>query len=193
MPEWLGPAFIAVVVSALVTVAGWFATYRSTRRLEELRRQEKTLDVQTALIAEIRSNMLRFADTDLEALEREVVDRIGSAPKSSPYTPFIPKFAHAMIFETVMAELHVLPTETIEDVVSYYKIEYKLSAFADDIRGDAFASLSPERKKLIYSDYVHIIRHAQKTGHAALQALVSSLEGGRLNRKGGGRSRGYEG
>jgi hypothetical protein len=174
--DWAGPAVTAAIVSSLFTAFGWLATYRGTRRLETLRRREKVIDTQAALVAEIRSNLLRFAGVDLDELRKTVLDLIGTAPRRSPFTPLVPQYAHAFIFETILGEIYVLPTEVIQDVVTYYKLEYKLSLFVQDLRHPDFAKLSPERKKLMYSDYVQMIKDTQKAGRQALRILEASFQ-----------------
>jgi len=66
MEGWIGSAVVAVVISSLVTVAGWYATHRSERMLEAARRQERIQDIQTALLADIRSTSHRFRQIDLD-------------------------------------------------------------------------------------------------------------------------------
>ena len=174
--EWAGPAVTAAIVSSLVTAFGWMASYRNARKLDLAKRQEKVRDTQMALIAEIRSNLRQFNDMDFDDIQRTVFAAIANGTVRNPYTPFVPKFAHTFVFETILPDISILPSDVIEGVVKYYKAEYKLSLFADDLRGEVYAKLPPERKRLAYADYLVFIKFAQKTGRAALQELESSVQ-----------------
>lgn len=165
-------ALIAIVVSAAVTALGWLATHSSERRLEAMRRREKVIDVQTALLAEIESNIVRYAEIDLDA-HLALMDRlIRTKPR---YTPFVPRDSTEIVFEAMLPDIHVLPTEVIGDVVSYYKQEYKLRALIDDLRGETFRALDQSRKAHIYADYIWQIVTIVKEGEQARASISTSL------------------
>jgi hypothetical protein len=87
MAGWIESALIAVVISSIVTIAGWFVAHGSERRLEAARRQEKIQDFQTALLADIRSTGGRFANVDygrhLDEVGPEQASRNRSLRRSS--------------------------------------------------------------------------------------------------------------
>jgi hypothetical protein len=169
---YLDTAIIATVVSAAVTALGWFASHWSTQRIETRRRIEKIIDVQWALLAEIESNLQRYAEIDLDdhldEMERRIRSRQG-------FTPFVPRFATEIVFEAFISDIHILPTETIRDVVSYYKQEYKLRELVEDLRSDKVRALERDRKALLYSDYVWQIKTVLWEGEKARLALVGQL------------------
>jgi hypothetical protein len=177
---WAGPGVPAAVITAagavLVAVASWFGASRSARTLETSKRRERVKDTQMALIAEIRGNLRQFNDMDFDEIQKSVFAAIANGTARRPYTPFVPKFAHTFVFETILPDISVLPSDVIEGVVKYYKAEYKLSLFADDLRGEVYAELPPERKQLAYADYLVFIKFAQKTGRAALKELEISVQ-----------------
>jgi hypothetical protein len=166
---WIGPAIIAAVISAIVTAAGWFASHASTRRLEAARRNERIQDVQTALRAEIRSQPPRlrlFAEQQAAAL----IDAV----RNSGLTPFVPREPGSFVFEAILAEIHILPTEVIDPVIYYYKQVAALTLFAEDLRSERFDGLGPDRKTAMYSDYIAMGVYALELADKAIDALEDS-------------------
>ena len=171
----LESALVAAVVSAAVTALGWFASHWSERRLEAVRREEKIIDVQWALLAEIESNLLRYVEIDFDEHADEMERRILAGRGIAGFTPFVPRDAPEIIFEAFIPDIHILPTETIRDVVSYYKQEYKLRELIEDLRSERYVKLSRDRKALFYSDYVWQIRTVLSKGEKARAALARQL------------------
>lgn len=168
----LDTALVAAFVSAIITMIGWLASHWSQRRLEVKRRDEKVIDVQAALLAEIESNLRRYQELDLDGHEAEMTRLIG---KSRTFTPFVPRYVSEIVFEAMIGEVHILPTRTIADVIAYYKQEYKLRELVEDLRSDRYAQLEADRKTLMYEDYVWQIKTTLVTGNRARDALIASL------------------
>jgi hypothetical protein len=175
MPSLLDTAIIAAIVSAAVTALGWFASHWSEQRLETKRRIERIVDVQTALLAEIESNLTRYEEIDLDRHTTDMVRRITGKGQAKNFTPFVPRYATEIIFEAMLADIHILPTETIDDVVAYYKQEYKLRELVEDLRSSRYQELEQDRKARIYEDYVWQIKTVLITGEEARGALRNSL------------------
>ena len=172
MADFLNTAIVATLVSAMVTALGWFATHWSTQRIEAKRRIEKIIDVQWALLAEIESNLQRYAEIDLDEHLADMERRIGGRKR---FTPFVPRFATEIVFEAFISDIHILPTETIRDVVSYYKQEYKLRELVEDLRSEKVMGLERDRKALLYADYVWQIKTVLSEGERARRALAGQL------------------
>lgn len=168
----LDTAIIATVVSAAVTALGWFASHWSTQRIEARRRIEKIIDVQWALLAEIESNLQRYSEIDLDEHLADMEQRIRGRGR---FTPFVPRYATEIIFEAFIPDVHILPTETIRDVVAYYKQEYKLRELVEDLRSEKVEKLERDRKALLYSDYVWQIKTVLVEGERARAALAGQL------------------
>lgn len=132
MYEWLGSALTATVISSAVTAFGWFITSRNQRGLDRDRRSERVLDFQTALVAEIKTNQLRFGGTDLAVHAAEMQQQILSSDQA--FNPFVPRYPGIIVFEAVLQEIHILPTETIQEVIAYYKQQYELRDLIEDLR-----------------------------------------------------------
>ena len=173
MSAWIGPAIVAAVISSSVTIAGWFVAHERDRRTEAARRQEKIRDVQTALLAEISSNISRFARIDLVEAAADKRDRILSDPG---YTHFVPRDASTVVFDALPKEIHILPSQTIEPVVSYYKQAFAVAHFVDDLKSDAYEKLDPKRKAEMYVDYLRMIIAAVEKAEEARRVLGRSLQ-----------------
>jgi hypothetical protein len=169
---WIGPVIVAAAISSLVTVIGWFVSHQTERRSDAARRQEKIRDVQTALLAEIAGNRAQFAEIDLDAHAAEVQARLLQEPD---YTPLVPRDAGALVFDAVLADISVLPGETISPVVAYYKQVARIAHFVEDLKGERFVRLPRELKFEMYLDYLGMIRKALRQAQAAEQALAASL------------------
>jgi hypothetical protein len=168
-------ALIAAIVSAALTVLGWLVSHSSEKRLEIRRREEKIVDVQTALLAEIESNLIRYGETDLDAHLAEITKRILKPARGSRYTPFIPRDSTEIVFEAMLPEIHILPTEVIGDVINYYKQEYKLRELVEDLRGETYRDLDQPRKARIYADYIWQIKTVIWEGERSRASLAKSL------------------
>ncbi|MGH6855559.1 MAG: hypothetical protein ACREDX_05925 [Aestuariivirga sp.] len=175
MPGLLDTVLIAAIVSAAVTALGWFASHWSETRLEAKRRDEKIVDVQTALLAEIESNLTRYEEIDLDGHMADMTRRILRKGRGSTFTPFVPRDAPEIVFEAMLPDIHILPTITIDDVVAYYKQEYKLRELVEDLRSDRYRELEQDRKAHLYEDYVWQIKTVLVIGQQARLALRDSL------------------
>ena len=104
---WIGPVIVAAVIAGLINVVGWFVTLRHTRRLEQERRAEKVTDTQTAILAEIRSDLTTL-NIDVAKEVAATRERLAAAPDDKPYTPFVPKDSGAIVFSAIVSEIAVL-------------------------------------------------------------------------------------
>jgi len=188
VPGLLDTIVIAAIVSAAVTALGWFASHWSETRLEAKRRDEKIVDVQTALLAEIESNLTRYEEIDLDDHVADMTRRILRKGRAQAFTPFVPRDAPEIVFEAMLPDVHILPTETIDDVVAYYKQEYKLRELVEDLRSDRYQELEQTRKARLYEDYVWQIKTVLITGAQARDALRGSLGLETVSTPGGGLS-----
>jgi hypothetical protein len=81
---WVESAFIAAIISSIVTIAGWYISLRHERRREAERREGKIWDYQTALLADIRSTSSQFASVDFDRHLAEVAALIEGARTTTP-------------------------------------------------------------------------------------------------------------
>jgi hypothetical protein len=175
MEAWIGSAVVAVVISSLVTIAGWYATHRSERTLEAARRQERIQDIQTALLADIRSTGHRFRQIDLDRHLAEMVAQIEGAPEGSVYTPFVPGEPGSRLWSSVAHEVHILPNDVIEPVVLLFSQLETVRYFVEDLRSERYVSLDRARKAAMYEDYVRMMKYLVQLADDAQRALEQSL------------------
>lgn len=169
----VGPAIVAAIVSATVTVAGWYVQWWSNRNLEAERRREKVTDIQTALLAEIRSKAHHLAQYELMDVPSSVSSKL--TKRGTLYNPFVPREAGSPVFTAVTKEISILPTEVIDPVILFYTQMEAVSHFADDLRSDRFLALEKDQKLTMLSDYLQLKVHAGKLATTAVNSIETSL------------------
>jgi hypothetical protein len=162
--SWVGPAVTAVVVSALFNAIGWFVTSWQTRRADQRRRAEKIRDITLAITAEIDHNINKFTTLDLDDHLAEMKNEIR---KNHDFSPMIPRYQSVPAFSRVMEQISILPPSIIGPITAYYKFEFDLQNFADDLRSDTFRNGDNKRKIQMYEDYIEMIKQAQLLGKEA--------------------------
>jgi hypothetical protein len=172
MSAWIGPAIIAAVISAIVTAIGWYAAHASSKRLDASRRRERIKDVQTALLAEIRSHQYRLILFETQALVKEAP---ATSEPAKPFSPFIPREGESFVFNAIVREIHILPTAVIDPVVLYYRQISALALFAEDLRSERFERLETERKIEMYRDYLAMGAFALELAQTAIRSLDQSI------------------
>ena len=98
-----------------------------------------------------------------------------AAATGATFTPFIPMEDDNVVFDVVSAEIQILPNDVIDPVVLYYAQLNTITRFVEDLRGDRFAALEPERKIEMYGDYIAMKEQARHFAERAIRALDASL------------------
>ncbi|SEQ86944.1 hypothetical protein SAMN05216548_108149 [Faunimonas pinastri] len=174
--EWAGPAVTAAIISSLIAIIGWLVSYRMTRRLETVRRDEKVRDFQIALLAEIRSERHHLATLDLAGdLEHVRAQYAAAEQHGRAYAPMVPRIAGPLVFPNVVKEIHILPERTIDPVVLYFRQVQLVERFIEDLRGERFRSLESARQIAMYADYIELMRYWRVMAEQACEALEASL------------------
>jgi hypothetical protein len=161
------------VIGIIGAVIGIILTNASRIVLDVLARRERVRDVQTSLRAEIRSHRSALEIYLDEERWSSVAARIRSEPD---YSPFVPREIDPFVFDAILPEIHVLPGEVIDPLVLCYRQWRALAAAADDMRGDAFAKLSQDRKAALYEDYVRLGSYGVELDKDAIDAINRSLK-----------------
>jgi hypothetical protein len=169
---WLGPVLVAAVVSGLVNVLGWVVTYRSTRKLDAIRRQEKVQDFQIALRAEIASDLLNLEVIDRTAYLTKIRSRYAS---DATYSVVVPHMATNPVFDSVVKEIHILPAAVIEPVVHYARLRQTVEHFVLDLRAPGFSKLAADRQLAMYADYLDMLDRLEALAQNANDAITRSL------------------
>lgn len=172
---WIGPVILAAVISGLINVAGWVITFRQARRLERDRREEKVIDLQSALLAEIRSDLQALRDVDFDRDLAELSARLRAPAEDGSYTPFVPRESDSPIFSAIVQDIAVLPNAVIDPVVLYYRQRETIANFTEDLRAERFSALPQERKLAMMTDYLRLKAYAGQLAADAGAALERSL------------------
>lgn len=172
MELWIGPVIFAALLSGLVSAAGWFVNSWQTRRLEQLRRDERVHDFQVALRAEIGSDLVWMSVIDRGAFLAEIQRRYA---EDSAYSVLVPHMAANVVFAAIVGEIHILPGDVIAPVVDYSRLRQTVEQFVTDLRGERFRQLAAERQLLMYSDYLDMLGRLEILAERAVSALAISL------------------
>ena len=171
---WIGPALIAAVISAVISIAGWILSGRRELARERRRRRERRADVQTALRAEIQHyvDILSNPDFDLNETWETVVNEM---EEDESYVPLIPSERNDIVFRAILEEIHILPGSVIQPVVRYYNQVFAIEAMIADLRGNGFAGAEQDQRIKMYTDYIALKMEALRLGRDAIEALSASL------------------
>lgn len=169
--SWIGPAIVAAIISALVTAAGWVISERQSIRREAARRRERLTDVQTAILAEIRSGRHRIGD--LHIMAKEVDEAFAQRPD---YRPFVTRPAPTFVLDAILVDIHLLPISVIDPVILYYRQSAAVAFFVEDLRSDTFEKLDVAQKRAMYRDYVDLLIYTDVLAARAIATLGQSLD-----------------
>ena len=173
MEAWIGPVIIAASVSGIISAAGWWVTFRTSLRLEQMRREEKVHDFQVALRAEISSDLLNLEVADRAAMLAEIAERYTADPH---YPVLVPHLASNVVFDAIVKDIHVLPGEVIAPVIHYAQLRQSISRFIDDLRAESAVMLPPDRRLLMFSDYFKMLDRLEALAQNAVATLDRSLK-----------------
>lgn len=186
LDPYLSPQAQQAVVAGAFLAFGWWYVARDNRRRDSEQRAARVRDMQRALYAEIRAY--------LAALERDALSQYGQRmaariESDSGYFPIIPTEHNDAVFRALVAQIHVLPRDTIDPVVLYYSQLNAIGAMIADLREVGSRDIGAERKAAMYRDYIAMKIGALELGRAALAAIRSNVDGrGGVNSPASGRS-----
>ena len=163
----MDPALIGLVG----VIVGVVLSNLAVRYLDSIRRRERMQDVRTAIRAEIRSHRARLLLFEPASSEQQISEKLMVSPG---FTPFIPREPQSFVFEAIVAEIHILPTQIIDPTIYYYRQIATLAQFAEDLRSDRYLALEPNRKLEMYKDYVAMGRYALQLADEAIAAIEKS-------------------
>lgn len=188
--EWiknLDPRIWQAVVAGLFLAIGWLVNGRQNRKATAIEAQhgrdeaaalraERLRDVHRALYAEIGAHLASLESTD--AILNQCDDVVQMMEQDPDYIPFLGRERRDQVFQAIVGDIHVLPRTSIDAVVAYYAQLSAIEAMTDDIRSDAFARLSVERRIDLYRDYMGFKAQALAFGnHALLMINAYSVDG----------------
>ncbi|MCL3883691.1 hypothetical protein [Marivita sp. GX14005] len=183
------PRFGAALVGAAVVALGWLVASARERGRDRRRRQERSIDVQNALAAEIQHyvDILGNPEFDLDGAWKDMVEKMDA---DESYVPLIPSERNDTMFQSILPDVQILPEGVIRPVVRYYNQVFAIEAMIEDLRSEHFrAGVTPQIQRIrMYTDYISMKKEALSLGKAACDALGDSLNGRPVNSRGAGRS-----
>ena len=130
--------------------------------LEKRRRSERRQDIVCALHAEILAG--------IGASRRQLL------PEERAYlladqTPFSTPDQTDFVFESVKADITLLPVEVIHPVVQYYRFAMQTNLMTLDVRTEDFKAQKPEEKRKFMASFLDVSAQQLSGGKRALEDL----------------------
>ncbi|MBU3029270.1 hypothetical protein [Paracoccus marinaquae] len=174
LDPYLSPQAQQAVIAGLFLAVGWWVVALQNRRRDAKLRQHRVRDVQRALFAEIRANVAALQREELEHYGEAIALRIEEKPG---YFPTIPTEANDAIFRAIVGDIHVLPRDTIDPIVLYYRQLNVIGAAIADLRVLDIDRIGPERAADLYRDYINFRLEALELGEDAMIAIARDIDG----------------
>ncbi|WP_407050062.1 hypothetical protein [Methyloraptor flagellatus] len=150
------------IVGLLSAVIGLLVSNGLTRLLELRRRRDRTLDLVTALHAEIAAGT-RTASLQTTASESRYAE-------TNP-VPFGPADETDFVFASIKDDLTILPVEVVHEIVLYYKLAGQSNLYTADLKHPLFLEQSAEEKQKYVRNLIALMNDQQGAGLAALDAI----------------------
>lgn len=152
----------AVIVGLIATLIGSALAVVLPRALDNRRRQRRQLDLMTAIHAEIMSGTASSA--------------VQIAPEEQAYAlsvamPFASVDEADFVFQSIKADISILPTDIMQEVVLYYRLASQAKAMVADMRNPIFRNLDAERQRKYLAEYLGLVRDQHITGRIAIEAI----------------------
>jgi hypothetical protein len=165
---------VGTVVAAFVGVLTWYLASATERRremrerelhaqAEDLRRDQRVLDLVVALHSEILAGIV--------ANRRQLtVDDVNYALRQTQ--PFTTADETDFVFESLKADISILPAEVIHSVVQYYRVAMQSNLVTRDLRDPYFLQQPPEERRRIISFLLQLVELQKILGEAAIADLA---------------------
>ncbi|WP_349364520.1 MAG: hypothetical protein ABL307_04375 [Roseitalea porphyridii] len=163
-------------ISAAIVMTIWFLNRYQERKIEENRRKRKTIDVMSALIAEIRSytSSTDFKRNDIKRAKRSAIEAF-EGPYGYRFIPYVPIEKHDRVFEAVMLDIQVLPYTVVHQVVGFYSQMTAITGLQQQLNTDGYRELPSSRRLRLLLRYLDMNDHALKLARSALDALERQI------------------
>lgn len=164
------------MIAGLVIAVGWLTTAIFAELAKARGRAERLRDYHKAIYAEIGNTLESLWESgETDAYVNQIIAQM---EEDESYVPFIPREHHDHVYDAVIAEIDVLPRQTIDAIVAYYSLIKSVAALAEDMRGETFKTLAKDRRVAMYSDYVGMRKQAFVFGKYALRLIKAYSDGG---------------
>lgn len=112
----------------------------------------------------------------IEAYALGMIERMRA---DETFIPLIPREVNDFTFDSLVADIAILPRQTIDAVVAYYSQVKSIAAMVEDMRGDAFRQIGQGRRIAMYRDYIEMKKQALLFGRFANAVIAAYAESGR--------------
>ena len=164
---------LGTVSAAFVGVVTWYLASRSDRqrevsereaqrRTDERLREQRVLDIVVALHSEILAGIVA---------NRRQLTKEDAEYAMAQKTPFATADDTDFVFDSVKADLSILPAEVIHSVVQYYRTAKQSNLLTADLRDPYFLKQTPAEKRRIVGYLLQIVETQKILGEAALADL----------------------
>lgn len=134
------------------------------RQREERARSERINDIVRALHAEILTGIVLYEDQmDAAEVRHTIFDP----------TPFATPDEVDFVFDTVVPDLSILPSDVIHQVVAYYRVARQTNLMIRDFRDPRFEAQSAEEKRRFLEGYIQLVFVLKRRGDEAVAALAN--------------------
>lgn len=170
---WLGPAVVAAVVTAALTL--WRDARQSVRERAESRRVEnaranRQRDVAAALLAEVEALLENTGQATLEENLDEMTRRFES---DRSFRPVVLTQSFNFVYRALIPDVGTLGRDVLVPVVGFYAQLDRIAHIVEDLRDLRDASIDGERYARIYRDYIGMLMMAATLGERARLSLKS--------------------
>jgi hypothetical protein len=152
----------AVIVGLLATLVGSALAVLLPRALDNRRRKRRQLDLMTAIHAEIMAGTASTA-TQLTPDEQ--------AYALSVSMPFASLDEADFVFQSIKADISILPTDVMQEIVLYYRLLSQAKSMIADMRNPIFRGLDEERQRKYLAEYIGLVRDQHIAGRIAIEAI----------------------
>lgn len=152
----------AVIVGLLATLVGSALAVLLPRALDNRRRKRRQLDLMTAIHAEIMAGTASTA-TQLTPDEQ--------AYALSVSMPFASVDEADFVFQSIKADISILPTDVMQEIVLYYRLLSQAKSMIADMRNPIFRGLDGERQRKFLAEYIGLVRDQHIAGRIAIEAI----------------------
>lgn len=130
--------------------------------IERHRRHERMLDILTAIHAEILAGdwaveMQTDPDEEAYAIDNEL--------------PFGPADESDFVFDSIKADLSILPIEVIHEIVRYYKLAAQSNLYTNDLKHPLFREQKPDEKRKYVRNLMGLMEEQAIAARLALDAI----------------------
>lgn len=164
---------VAAVLATLTGVLTYWLTQKRERQKErnernaeiertEAARNERVSDMVRALHAEILSAMV-LTDDQLrpDEIRYAITDQ----------TPFATPDETDFVFDSLIADLSILPSDVIHSVVAYYRAARQTNLMIREMRDPVFIGLTAAEKRKYAENFIAMVWVLRKRGETARESL----------------------